>query len=148
VRAHLRPPVPFGEEHHEDGRRLPLRRCAIQRRCRAGVCWGVPLPRLSKAYRQRFSFLIGVPKTTLNIQGALKTFASPGDTGKPVVRQFCTECGSSIGIEASNLPGVLIINGGTLDDPISIKPTAEIYCERALPWVQLEGMQRFAKLPV
>jgi hypothetical protein len=78
----------------------------------------------------------------------LKTFTRLADSGKPVVRRFCPECGSSIAEEVSALPGVLIINGGTLDDPTSITPTTEIYCERALPWVQLGGMQRFAKMPV
>jgi hypothetical protein len=92
-----------------------------------------------------FAFLIGVSQTALKVQGALRTFASPGDTGKPVVRQFCPECGSSIAADASTLPGMLIINGGTLDDPVSIAPTTEVYCERGLPWVQLGGMQRFAK---
>jgi hypothetical protein len=95
-----------------------------------------------------FGFGIGVPQTAFKVQGALKTFTSPADSGKPIVRRFCPECGSSIAEEVSTLPGVLITNGGTLDDPTSITPTTEIYCERALPWVQLGGMQRFAKMPV
>jgi hypothetical protein len=94
-----------------------------------------------------FSFLIGVPETALNIQGALKVFASPADSGKPIRRRFCPECGSSIAEQASTQPGLIIINGGTLDDPTSITPTAELYCDRALPWVQLGGMQRFARMP-
>jgi hypothetical protein len=95
-----------------------------------------------------FAFLIGVPQTALEIQGSTKTFASPCDSGKPVVRRFCPECGSSISVEASIAPGVMIISGGTLDDPTSITPTREAYCERALPWVQLDGTRRFAKMPV
>lgn len=43
----------------------------------------------------------------------------------------------------------MLINGGTLDDPTSVTPTIEIYCDRELPWVRLDGdMQRFASAPV
>ena len=94
-----------------------------------------------------FAFLIAVPKTALKFQGALKTFSSPGDSGKPVWRHFCPECGSSIAEESSTLPDNTLINGGTLDDPSSIRPSMEIYCDRELAWVQLGGMQRFPKMP-
>jgi hypothetical protein len=45
-----------------------------------------------------------------------------------------------------DLAVVEVLNAGTLDDPSSVMPTLEIYCDRALPWVQLAGgMQRFAQ---
>jgi hypothetical protein len=93
-----------------------------------------------------FAFLIVVPKTALKVQGALKTFTSPADSGKPILRRFCPECGSSIVEEPTYRPDIVIINAGTLDDPASITPAMEIYCDRALPWVRLSGMQRFAKM--
>jgi len=94
-----------------------------------------------------FAILVGVPQTALEIQGVMKTFTSPADSGKPIVRHFCPECGSSIAEEPSNQPGLVIVNAGTLDDPASVTPVAEIYCDRSLPWVQLGGnMQRFAKM--
>ena len=65
------------------------------------------------------------------------------DSGKPILRHFCPECGSSIAEEPSRRPGTIILNAGTLDDPSSVMPAVEIYCDRALPWVQLAGgMQR------
>jgi hypothetical protein len=43
---------------------------------------------------------------------------------------------------------MVLLNGGTLDDPTSVVPAAEIFCDRELPWVQLRGgLQRFAKMP-
>jgi hypothetical protein len=95
-----------------------------------------------------FAFVLGAPKTAVNVQGALKKFVSPGDSGNLVIRQFCPDCGSSIAEETSNRPGLMIINCGTLDDPTSVTPARELYCERALAWVQLVGMQRFSKMPV
>jgi hypothetical protein len=94
-----------------------------------------------------FAFLIEIPKTALELRGVLKTFTSLADSGRPILRHFCPECGSSIAEEPSIRPGLIIINGGTLDDPCSITPPMEIYCDRALPWVQLGGMQRFAEMP-
>jgi hypothetical protein len=94
-----------------------------------------------------FAFLIVVPKTAFKVQGALNTFTSSADSGKPILRRFCPECGSSIVEEPTYRSDVVIINAGTLDDPASIPPAMEIYCDRALPWVQLGGMQRFARMP-
>jgi hypothetical protein len=94
-----------------------------------------------------FGFLILVPKDALEFQGTLKTFSSLADSGKPILRHFCPECGSSVSEEPSIRPGFVLINGGTLDHPNAIKPSMEIYCDRELPWVQLGDMQRFAKMP-
>jgi hypothetical protein len=42
----------------------------------------------------------------------------------------------------------VILNVGTLDDPKSVTLTREIFCDDALPWVEVTGdMQRFAKAP-
>src|SRR5262249_7115221 len=95
-----------------------------------------------------FGTLIGVPQSALEIQGELKSFSKLADSGKPIVRLFCPECGSSIAEAPSSRPHTLAINVGTLDDPAAATPIAEIYCDRALPWVHLEGgMPRFPKMP-
>jgi len=94
-----------------------------------------------------FGIMVGLPKTALQIRGVIKTFSKLADSGKPILRHFCPECGSSIAEEPSRRPGTIILNAGTLDDPSSVMPTVEIYCDRALPWVQLAGgMQRFAQM--
>jgi hypothetical protein len=95
-----------------------------------------------------FSFLVAVPETELEIRGELKTYAVPGDSGEPIERKFCPNCGSSILEEAFTRPGLVMLNGGTLDDPTSVSPTMEIYCDRELHWAKLGGkMQRFAESP-
>lgn len=92
-----------------------------------------------------FSFLVLVPETAFVIEGVSKTYSSPGDSGQPIVRRFCPECGSSISEEAFTRPGHVLINGGTLDDPSTMTPEIQIYCDRALEWSSLgEGIQRFA----
>ena len=91
-----------------------------------------------------FSFLVAVPLAALEIAGPFKTFDKPGDSGHPISRQFCAECGSSIAEEAFIRPGLVLINAGTLDDPTQFTPTLEIYCDRELPWARLNcGAERF-----
>jgi hypothetical protein len=95
-----------------------------------------------------FGFIVGLPRAALAISGAVKRFTKPADSGRPIVRQFCPECGSSIAEESAARPDLLIINGGTLDDPNSVTPATEIYCDRALSWVHLGGdMRRFPRSP-
>ena len=95
-----------------------------------------------------FGFLVGLPRAAFEIEGVLKTFTKPADSGRPIVRRFCPECGSSIVEEPGSRPDLVIINGGTLDDPTSVTPGIEIYCDRELSWVQLGGMQRYPGMPV
>jgi hypothetical protein len=60
----------------------------------------------------------------------------PADSGRPIVRRFYPECGSSIAEEPGSRPDPVILNGGTLDDPNSLTPAMQIYCDRELAWVQ------------
>jgi hypothetical protein len=84
----------------------------------------------------------------MSVQGKPNVFTKSGDTGKPIERQFCPECGSSIIDEAAALPDMVMITAGTLDDPSWIKPAMQIYCDSAQPWVQLGGgLQSFPKAP-
>jgi hypothetical protein len=95
-----------------------------------------------------FATVIGVPAPALKVAGRLKTFTKPGDSGKPMHRRFCPVCGSGVMDEADALPGMVMLYAGTLDDRSWVKPTSEIYCASAQPWVKLGGeMTRFAKTP-
>jgi hypothetical protein len=95
-----------------------------------------------------FALVIAVPKPALTVTGDLKGFAKAGSTGKSIERLFCPECGASLMDEAEALPGVVMIAGGTLDDHAWVKPSSQIYCASAQPWVQLGGdMERFEGIP-
>jgi hypothetical protein len=95
-----------------------------------------------------FSTVIAFPAPALKVTGKLKTFTKAGDTGKPMHRRFCPECGAGIVDEADALPGVAMINVGTLDDHSWVKPQSEVYCASAQSWVSLGGgLKRFAKMP-
>ena len=71
--------------------------------------------------------------------GTMKTFTCPGGSGKPVLRLFCPECGSSIAEETGSASGAMTLNIGTLNDPKSIAPRLEVFADDAFPWVQTTG---------
>ncbi len=94
------------------------------------------------------SVVVAVPATALSMTGPIKTFEDTGDSGKPVHRRFCPECGSPIISEVDVMPGLALIKAGTLDDTSWLKPTMEVYCSSAQAWVPPLGeLQRFDKMP-
>lgn len=96
-----------------------------------------------------FATVVGVQASSLELTGTLKTFTKQGDSGKPIHRRFCAECGAGIMDEADAMPGIAMVNVGSLDDRSWVKPQSEIYCDSAQPWVSLGGeLKRFAKTPV
>ncbi len=102
-----------------------------------------------KASGSAFNVVVAVPKPAVSIEGALTTFEGRGDTGKATYRRFCPVCASPIAGEAEVMPDVVMIPAGTLDDASWVKPTMQIYCDKAQPWVSLEGdMQRFPGMPM
>ena len=95
-----------------------------------------------------FAAVIGLPKTALMLTGTLKGFTKLGESGKPITRLFCPECGASVMDEADAAPGIVMIAAGTLDDSSWVRPTTAIYCASAQPWVQLSGeMKSFERAP-
>jgi hypothetical protein len=95
-----------------------------------------------------FSVIISVPSLALSVKGTLKTFDDTCDGEKPVHRNFCPDCGSPVTSIIEARPGLSFIKAGTLDDASWLKPTVEIWCGSAQPWVSLVGdRQKFAKAP-
>jgi hypothetical protein len=111
----------------------------------AGVCHCTDCQKFSGS---AFASVIAVPMAAVAVTGTLKTFTKMGDSGKPMHRQFCPECGSGIMDEADLMPGVAMLNVGTLDDPSWVKPVSQIYCDSAQAWAVLGGeIKQFAKMP-
>src|SRR5262245_30316786 len=83
------------------------------------------------------SVVVGVPKSSVSIEGQLKTFHDRGDSGQPVNRNFCPECGSPILSEIAVMPQLSIIKAGTLDDTSWLDPIMHVYCDSAENWVHI-----------
>lgn len=77
-------------------------------------------------------------------QEATVLFEDSGDSGHPVQRHFCGDCGSHIFAKIASAPGKIVLKGGTLDHPNDFTPQAEIYTCRASEWLlPVENTQRF-----
>ena len=95
-----------------------------------------------------FTVVVAIPKSAISIQGQLKTFNDIGDSGQPVLRNFCPECGSPITSEVAIMPDLTFIKAGTLDDTSWLDPKIHVYCDSAQRWTPIpEGSQKFAKMP-
>src|SRR5690242_4500446 len=53
-----------------------------------------------------FSVVVAIPKSALSITGTTKSFQDKPDSGQPMARIFCPECGSPIMSDATVLPDV------------------------------------------
>jgi hypothetical protein len=80
-----------------------------------------------------------LPIDAIVITGDLSTYHDIGDSGKPVLRQFCGRCGSPIRTLAEVLPGLAVLKAGTLDETPSEPPNYALYVIRAADW-EREGL--------
>jgi hypothetical protein len=95
-----------------------------------------------------FETVMAYPADAVSVEGELKAFQNFGDSGQPVHRNFCPNCGSGIVSEVSVMPGLKIILAGTLDDPNAFQPTMDIYWNSAHQWLKAEGSRPcFAEMP-
>jgi len=93
--------------------------------------------------------IFAVPKGAFHkLQGETKTYQVTGDSGQPVVRQFCPNCGSPLFTDVAVVPDLQFVRAASLDNPASVTPGMHIYCDSAQAWaLPDDGLPRFAKLP-
>ncbi len=95
-----------------------------------------------------FEPVLAFPSASVSVQGELKTYEDTGDSGKPVHRRFCPNCGSGVIAQVDVMPDMTLVLAGSLDDSTGFKPSMEIYCSSAQPWTQTsEERKRFPKMP-
>lgn len=95
-----------------------------------------------------FSLLVAVPRNDFTVNGKTKIFQDTGDSGKPVNRHFCPECGSPIYSDVTALEDRLFVKAGTLDDASALIPAAHIFCDSAQPWFSLgSDVPQFPRSP-
>jgi hypothetical protein len=101
-----------------------------------------------KSTGSAYATVVAVPAASITLSGTTKRFDDIGDSGSATHRDFCPECGSTVTQSADVMAGVTMVPLGTLDDPSSVKPAMQIYCDSAIPWAVLAGeTQSFAKMP-
>lgn len=74
------------------------------------------------------------PKQDVAVSGDVKYFDYQADGGTMHKRGFCPNCGSQLFSRFSNIPEMLGIKAGTLNDASSYVPELDFYVGSAAPW--------------
>lgn len=87
-----------------------------------------------------FSTLAGVPKAEFNITTGEPKLYVDNDTesGNPVERYFCGNCGSPIYSAIDSQPDNIFLKTGTLDDTSAFQPQFHAWVSTKQAWVELE----------
>lgn len=78
--------------------------------------------------------IIVVPRDRLQSEGELHTYQCVGSEGSHVTRAFCPTCGSQMMSWVEELPGMVFVKAGTLDDSSWVKPAVSFWSDTAEPW--------------
>jgi hypothetical protein len=102
-----------------------------------------------KASGSAFAEVLFVAADRLTMLGREPRFhAVKADSGRTMNRGFCETCGSPIMIRRPETPQLVLIQAGSLDDPMIFKPAAEVFTCRAHPAISpVDGAVRFDKGP-
>ena len=75
-------------------------------------------------------------------------YRAVADSGAPVVRWFCSKCGSPIFSQAEIAPTMDWIKAGTLDDTSWLEPQMNVWCDSAQAWVPMsDAIPRIPRNP-
>lgn len=80
--------------------------------------------------------------------GALGAWIRSTPTGKALVCEFCTRCGTRLFHQMGGQSEMMSIKPGTLDTALDLEPVAHIWTSSARAWVQLpEGILSYPENP-
>ncbi len=87
------------------------------------------------------AFGISVPvwANNLELKGALHSWSRSTDSGGTTECFFCPTCGCRIYHANPDLPGMITVKGGTLDDAIDLRLVAHIWVDSRQGWLDLPG---------
>jgi hypothetical protein len=95
-----------------------------------------------------FVSVVGVPRDAVKITGEVKYFDVKGDSGNPIGRGFCPNCGSRLFARSAAAPAMMGIMAGSLDNPDWYRPAMDIYTASAQPWDYMNpALPKFPKMP-
>jgi hypothetical protein len=91
---------------------------------------------------------MAVPEDSVALTGELKAYVRPADSGNPVTRAFCPECGAPVFSQNPAMPGMLFLRASSLDDLEVFQPQMHVFAMRAASWDAFSsGVPIFDRLP-
>ncbi len=86
-----------------------------------------------------FSMALWLRKRKVELlSGELKTWVRTMPSGRKMACDFCPICGSRVFHRHMDLPEMISIKPGTLDDTSWLRPVGHIWKKRAQPWIRFE----------
>jgi hypothetical protein len=70
--------------------------------------------------------------------GEMGDFASIADSGEPMHRRFCVDCGTPLFSQAESRPHIITIRAGAMDEPERYPPSQIIWAKSAPPWATFD----------
>lgn len=99
------------------------------------ICWCRDCQRIASNGTVNAIF----PTLAIAISGTPAEYLRSADSGHQVRRRFCPRCGSHLFADSTGRPGLTVVRLGTLDEPSSIRPSANIWSASAPAWACLDG---------
>ena len=91
---------------------------------------------------------VGLPEAALTLNGDVKFYDRPADSGNIVSRGFCANCGSAILSRNSAMAGMAFLRASSLDDPDAVAPQMIVYASRAPAWDKMDpDLPSFSEMP-
>ena len=101
-----------------------------------------------KAGGSAYASCLMVPASDFRLTGEPKYYTVTANSGYPIARGFCSECGSHVLAEMPYKARIIIIHAGSLDDPSWHRPAVDIFASRAQPWDHMDpDLPKFPQLP-
>ncbi len=75
------------------------------------------------------------------VRGKTRMFAKAADSGRPLERHFCGDCGSPIYTRHADDQQLLILKVGSLDQQQGLSLAASIWTASAAPWALIDRNQ-------
>jgi hypothetical protein len=74
------------------------------------------------------------PSAALEVNGELREYHRVADSGNPMLRRFCPQCGTHLFTSTTARPHLTFVRAGTLDDPELARPAMTIWTSSAPSW--------------
>ena len=78
--------------------------------------------------------IIMFPESAIEITGSFKQYGCLGSDGSHVNRGFCPRCGSQMFTHIDEMPGLMFIKAGTMDDSSWVNVSLNCWVSTASPW--------------
>lgn len=84
-----------------------------------------------------------VPTDAINVtHGELSEYKQQADSGFEMTRRFCPQCATPLFVNSTQFPDIQMFMLSALDNPESVQPSFEIWCDSKVSWSKINDEVR------